>query len=78
MCLSGVANHPDPIKYCMASNLDCKANNQQQQDMEIIGKQQYDVEKNPGPRSETPKLGRIKKRKERAQRRVESKAQNIR
>ena len=75
---SGVADQTDPIKYCMASNLECKTNNKQQQDMEIKWKQQYDIEKNPGPRSEAQKLGRIKKRKERTHRRIESKAKNIR
>ena len=40
---SVVADQTDPIKYCMASNLECKTNNKQQQDMEIKWKQQYDV-----------------------------------
>ena len=52
MDLSGVADHPDPVNYCMASNLGCKTNNKQQKDMEMGWKQQYDIEKNPGPRSE--------------------------
>ena len=45
MALSGVADHPDPIHYCMASNLGYKTNKRQQKDMEIRWKQQYDIEK---------------------------------
>ena len=44
--LSGVADHPDPINYCMASNLGYKTNKKQQKDMEIRWKQQYDIEQN--------------------------------
>ena len=77
MGLSGVADHPDPIKCCMARNLGCKTNNKQQQHMEIKWKQQCDIEKNPGSRSEAQKLGRIGKRKERAQQRIGNKAKGI-
>ena len=58
----------------MAINSGHKTNKKQQEDMETRRKQQYDIDQNPGPRSEAQKLYRIKKRKERAQRRVESKA----
>ena len=50
--LCGAADQLGPINYCMASNLSCKTNNKKQKDVEIKWKQQYDVEKNPGPRSE--------------------------
>ena len=73
MGLSGVADHPDPVNYCMASTMGCKTNNKQQKDMEIGWKQQYGVEKHPGPRSDAQKLSTIKKRKKRTHRRVESK-----
>ena len=61
----------------MASNFGYKTNEKQQKDMEIRWKQQYGIEKNPGARSEAQKLCRIKKRKERAQWRVEGKAKKI-
>ena len=77
MGLSSVADHLDPIKCCMASNLGCKTNNKRQKDTEIKWKQQYDIEKNPGPRSEAQKLGRVRKRTERAQRRIGNKAKGI-
>ena len=46
MGLSGVADHPDPINYCMASSLGYKTNKKQQKDMEIRWKQQYNIEQN--------------------------------
>ena len=64
MGLSGVADHPDPVNYCMTSDLGCKTNNKQQNDMEIRWKQQYNLEKNLGPMSEAQKLSRITKGKE--------------
>ena len=45
MGLSVVADHPDPINYCMTSNLGYKTNKKQHKDMEIRWKQQYDIKK---------------------------------
>ena len=70
MAYTSVASHPDPIRYCIARNSGCNTDNKQQRDTEIKWKQQYDIEKNPGRGSETLKLDRIKKRKERAQQKV--------
>ena len=61
----------------MVSNLGCKTNIKQQQGMKIKWKQQYNIEKNPGLRSEAQKLGRMRKRKERAQRRIGNKAKGL-
>ena len=77
MGLSEIAGHSDSKKYCLASNLGCKSNNEQQPDMEKRWKQQFDIEKNPGRRSNAQKLARVKKRKERGHRRAGTKAKRI-